>query len=466
MKRVIILGIAIMSIFSCTTSKDETKKVINDNTPSNMDNEYLTSKTPYPFESTIYTHEPDDYKVVFIDYVGRHGSRHLSSPKYDVTLKELLDIASEANEITKTGLELRDEIEKLIIIEDGNYGELSKQGRFELQNIGIRISNNFSELFSNKPHIETQATFKHRTQDSRDNFVIGLKKSDRSIQTNDINYEEELDPYLRPYDVSTKFLNHEEGYGWKDLYESYEKNEIGNKYSKEILLKLFTENFYKRLEEGEFELLDSKGRVKLDSPQDAASNLYNLYIISSNLKAESNLNFRKYFTDNQLKWYESVLAIEDFYEKGPSTTKIDITSNIMAPLVKDMILSVDKKSDLAGVFRFAHAETIIPLATFLDIKTANKSSDNPEEVMDIWDISSISPMAANVQWIIYSNGSNKLVKMLYNEIEIKFPDAIKPVSGVYYNWLDIKNYYTNKIESLGLKMSNSLEEDLEFLINN
>lgn len=464
----IVLIIVVTAVLSCTTPKEA--QIVDDSSiveSSNTRSEYLTSKTPYPFKYTSYTPVPDGYTPVFINYVGRHGSRHLSSPKYDITLKELLDIAYTSDELTEIGKELRSEIKELIIVENGNYGELSALGKLELQHIGTRMFQNYSSLFQNRTQILTKATYKNRAQDSRDNFIIGLTKQFNDIESINTDFDKGLDPYLRPYDISPMFMIHEDGEGWKDLYKSYEKKDIGVKYSRDILLKLFSEDFYIRLDSGEFELLDYKGRVKLDSPKDATKNLYNLYIISSNLKAESSLNFRKYFTVDQLTWFESVLAIEDYYEKGPSISTTDLPTNIIAPLVKDMINAVEEhKDNTAGVFRFAHAETIIPLASFLEINGANISSNNPEEVMALWDIKTITPMGANIQWIIYSNGSKKLIKMLYNELEIKFPEVIKPVNSIYYNWSDVKSYYTNKIEDLGFKMSNSLIEDIEYLKGN
>ncbi|WP_053228170.1 histidine-type phosphatase [Spirochaeta cellobiosiphila] len=442
---------------SCATNSDHWTS--NDSSSP----EYLTSKAPYPFKGTEYTPVPRGYEPVFIEYVGRHGSRHLSSAKYDITLLELLNIASEDNEISETGNELRHEIAQLIKIETGNYGELTKQGRLELQGIGLRMYQNFPELLKAKGMIRTEATFKSRAQDSRDNFVKGLKEGGSQIITENVVYGEEEDPYLRPYDIAPRFMEHEEGEGWEDLYKAYEKNPKGTQYTHEVLTQLFSQSFYDRLERGEFQLKDEKGRVKLDNPESAASNLYNLYIISANLRAESDLNFRKYFTDDQLEWYESVLAIEDFYAKGPSLSDSDIQINIIAPLVKDMINSVDNDASYAGVFRFAHAETIIPLAAFLDIKGANISCDDPNQVMALWDIKNISPMAANIQWIIYSNDQDKLVKMTYNEVEINFPEQIKPVSGYYYSWEDVKSYYTQKIEKLGFSMTGELTDDIQIL---
>lgn len=119
------------------------------------------------------------------------------------------------------------------------------------------------------------------------------------------------------------------------------------------------------------------------------------------------------------------------------------------------------EGDTAGVFRFAHAETIIPLSSFLDIKGANVSVDDPKEVSTKGDGSVISPMGANIQWILYSNGKEYLVKMLRNEEEIAFP--IETSSYPYYKWDDVKAYYENKLKSVGVDMDSSLEDDIKLL---
>ena len=432
----------------------------------NDNQEYSGTKTSYPFVETTYTSVPAGYEPVFINYVGRHGSRHLSSSKYDKTLMELLEIAEKDGQITDLGKELKNEIGQLMEVEKDNYGLLSTLGEEELKGIGTRLGENFKEIFSLDKKIIAQATFKDRTPQSRDNFLEGLKDSlgdeDWDIRTS--SFEEEKDPYLRPYDIATEYNEYVENGEWVSLVEDYTSQETGTQYAKEILLQLFSQSFYERLGAGEFNLEDEKGEVKLSNPTDAASNLYELYSISSNLKEEGNFEFGKYFTTNQLKWYESISNINDFYEKGPSLTSTDIPQNIVAPLVKELINSTDQSlsdGDTAGIFRFAHAETMIPLSSFLDIEGANVSVNHPEEVSENWEGSVISPMGANIQWILYSNGEDYLVKMLRNEEEIAFP--IETSSYPYYKWEDVKAFYQNKLESVGVDMESSLEDNIKLL---
>lgn len=89
------------------------------------------------------------------------------------------------------------------------------------------------------------------------------------------------------------------------------------------------------------------------------------------------------------------------------------------------------------------------------------SIDKPQDVTQNWNGSVISPMGANIQWILYSNGKDVLVKMLRNEEEIAFP--IETKTYPYYKWEDVKTYYENKLQKVGVSLDSSLEDNIELL---
>lgn len=460
MKKLLYTLLFALTIFtSCTNQK---KLDISAFETKNKYFTYLSSKTPYPYETKEYTKAPKDYDLVFINYVGRHGSRHLSSSKYDKTLFELLSIAEKDGEITDLGKELKNEISKLMKVEEGNYGLLTIKGKKELENIGRRTAINNEKLFTQKSQIIAHATYSDRAQESRDEFLKGLTKEVNSLSVTSSFYDEFKDPYLRPYDIAEKYIAFEENGEWNSIFEEYTKREVGKKFDKEVLSKLMSEKFFNKLEKGEFKLKDESGKVKLKNPTEAVSNLYNLYIISAALKEEGTFEFKKYFTEEQLAWYESVISMEDYLQKGPSITSLP--TDIIAPLVKEMIDSTEnglKNPKLAGIFNFAHAETIIPLVSFLEIGTSNVSSNKPEEILKNWNASEVSPMGANIQWLIYSNGQDMLVKMLQNEKEVSFP--IKTSTYPYYKWEEIKLYYQTKVEKIGFSKDSNLEKNIQIL---
>ena len=429
------------------------------------DSKYLGTKSPYPYEENHISAAPEDYKPVFIQYVGRHGSRHQTKAKYDITLFELLSIAEKENQITETGKELKDQIGKLIEFEKDDYGQLTKLGRENLNKIGERTAANYKEVFADGKPILGYATYKQRTQDSRDEFFAGLKKNIAGNQITTASYSEDQDPYLRPFDFAPDYKEYEENGAWKKKVEKYAQKKDGKINSKRVLTQFFSEEFYNRLDKGEFQIKDLKGKVALSSPTDAVTNLYNLYTFTPSLASEGgNFNFKKYFTSKELKWYADLMNMEDFYSKGPSLEDTDVTVNFMAPLVKYMITSSDdalKNENYAGIFSFAHAETIIPLTAFLEIDGCSKSTDEPKKVADKWKGAEVSPMSANIQWIFYSNGEDYLVKMLHNEKEVAFP--IKTDTYPYYKWEDVKKYYTKKVEKLGISLDSTMEENMNSL---
>ncbi|MEG0645285.1 MAG: hypothetical protein RR438_08095, partial [Cetobacterium sp.] len=184
----------------------------------------------------------------------------------------------------------------------------------------------------------------------------------------------------------------------------------------------------------------------LKNPTDAVRNLYDLYIIQASIGKD--LGFGKYFSEEQLKWYEEVDNLNDFYEKGPGKNGEDIATNIAFPLLENFIVTSDdaiKNQNTSANLRFAHAETTIPFITLLEINGYSAKEDNIEKVYDKWLGRDISGMSTNIQWIFYKNNQNDiLVKILHNEKDAELPIAtsMKP----YYKWDDVKNFYTNKLK--------------------
>src|SRR6185369_17993795 len=97
-----------------------------------------------------------------------------------------------------------------------------------------------------------------------------------------------------------------------------------------------------------------------------------------------------------------------------------------------------------AIFRFTHAEAISPIATLMDISKADRAANSVYAYADNWKADSIIPMSANVQWVLYSNGKDYLVKILLNERDVTLP--IPTTTFPYYPWNDIKNYYLQKLQ--------------------
>lgn len=404
------------------------------------DFKYLGTKQPYNIKNISTAPTPEGYKVFFVNHLGRHGSRHLSSPKYDVSLYELLSIAENEKAITPEGLKLKESIAQLMKIEKGNYGLLTDVGVKEQKEIARRFYENNKEIFGK--NIIASSTYVERAQQSRDAFLEELGQYTPNINFK-VSTNNKKDILLRFFDLSPEYEEFSENGSWKKELDLYSKSK---NFNNQILNQLFSKDFIKRLENGEFKLKDSKGKVILKNPTDAVRNLYDIYIIQANIGKD--LGFGKYFSEEQLKWYEEMDNINDFYEKGPGKSGENIATNIAFPLLENFIITSDqaiKNQDTSAILRFAHAETTIPFITLLDINGYSIKEDNIEKVYDKWLGRNISGMSTNIQWVFYKNDKNDiLVKILHNEKDAELPitTSMKP----YYKWNDIKNFYNNKLK--------------------
>ncbi|MNT38596.1 hypothetical protein D3C72_1747980 [compost metagenome] len=97
--------------------------------------------------------------------------------------------------------------------------------------------------------------------------------------------------------------------------------------------------------------------------------------------------------------------------------------------------------------RFAHAETLIPLAALMKLEGSRQSA-KPGELMsqanNEWRGGWVSPYAANIQWDVYRNDTGRvLVKMLYNERELAFKEGCISIEAgsFFYDFGELKRCY-------------------------
>ncbi|AJY40392.1 histidine-type phosphatase [Burkholderia humptydooensis] len=178
--------------------------------------------------------------------------------------------------------------------------------------------------------------------------------------------------------------------------------------------------------------LKGDGKTTIKSAADAANVLYNLLQVAPAMTAETGgVTMERYIAAPQAEYLAYLQDAEDFYEKGPGVAEANpVTYRMAQALVDDFFDEIDAiaRGDLtnAAKLRFTHAEVVIPFASILKLKNVFAPvpqaqtytyADNP------WRGETVSPMAANLQWDVYRNGSRLIVKMLYNERETDFQPA-------------------------------------------
>lgn len=242
--------------------------------------------------------------------------------------------------------------------------------------------------------------------------------------------------------------------------------------SKTVLQRLFTPAFVAGLNQGRYRsantgtysyssadgkftnTLSGDGDSVIASATDAALALYELYAAAADMRAEVTADFTRYVPPAQAQVFAAIDDAQSFYAKGPGIAENgDLNYRMATTLLGDFFKEVDAVAggDLshAAKLRFSHAEIVIPMAAMLGLPgmaaqlpraTMYSYANNP------WRGATVAPMAANIQWDVYSDGKgNTLVRMLYNEKETGFkPDcdnARMAPGSHFYRYSELKSCY-------------------------
>jgi len=200
--------------------------------------------------------------------------------------------------------------------------------------------------------------------------------------------------------------------------------------------------------------LKGDGKTKIASAVDAVNVLYNLLQVAPAMTAETGgVTMEKYLGAEQAQTLAYLQDAEDYYQKGPGIQEANpVTYRMGKVLQDDFFNEVDAiaRGDLtrAAKLRFTHAEIVIPFASIMNLKNVFVPTPQAQTYTyanNPWRGDQVSPMAANMQWDVYRNGSRLIVKMLYNERETDFQAAcdgakIAPASH-FYDYAELKRCY-------------------------
>lgn len=421
---------------------------------------FLGTKSLYQKPAAQLTAIPAGYKPVFINYVGRHGARHLTKEVNTYQAYQLLMKADSLHVLTEKGQELKQQVLNLEKVENGNIKSISAEGRAELKGIGERMVKQNPNLFKQAANIKVSVTKEIRTQQSADAFFTGINSAtpnqpEISKVTDDVN--------LRFYDFSPAYDAFKDGdiveKKLKDLQQQEHIDQLNKAFAERIFKPVFAQK------------LSPKQTEKFTADVFGfASIVYSLQneIAQAGIKPE-NLNFNTVFTCEELARLGLIDAAEDYLKKGPGINANGIQIKIAAPLLINFIKTTDEF--IAGrkyneQLRFAHAETIAPFATLLGITSADKVATDLTKLNQVWQAGNVAPLSSNIQWILYQQKDtrNCLVKVLLNEKEARIT-GLKTQNFPFYNWNDLKGFYLKKLTDWKVNVDADMDlylKDLSF----
>lgn len=482
-------GLAMTLLTGCNSDNDSSSA-------TGSDYQYST-KAVYVARQDADSYEvaPAGFTPVFTELVARHGSRSLSSPKYDVLTKQIWDAASRQGALTDLGQKLGAKVDAVTAANRQlGYGLLSAVGKEEHALLATRLAERLPALLGKggvPGCIRVETSGKDRANESAYYFMESLAKRvdfitdskacyvsqqnpseiDKGLRNKFELYFHKTEPegdylqYLPAFQAYMAFVGDEE----EGVSPAPELSEAlgGLKtlpqtrvMAREMLERLYSKAFVDELAAGvEYVAVNPEDGDKtyVRDEVDAALMLYNLFIIGPGMIREAQAqgapwDLEQFITPEESAWFSYLSDAEDFYEKGPSLASQRATYAVAQPLLDGLFDEVQTQvvegaGEHVAKLRFAHAETLIPLAALMQLEGSRQSAQ-PGVLMsqanNEWRGGWVSPYAANIQWDVYRNDAGRvLVKMLYNEKELAFKAGCSPIAvgSFFYDFGELKRCY-------------------------
>ena len=420
---IIVIGLLCGGAAVAQTAREEFKENFYLSGSNYLDYDRQLSTTPL-------TAAPKGYEPFYMSHYGRHGSRWLiGEGDYTNPLNTLRDANAEGK-LTAEGKAVLDKLERFYPTTIKRLGELTTVGERQHHGIGSRMAKNFPEIFKAK----------NVAIDARSTVVI------RCILSMEAECEElaAANPTARIHnDVSESFqyyLNHD----WNDRIRqaSREGRKVRNIYERKY-------NHPQRL----MKVLFNDQDYVYENVR-ACSLMRQLFELASNMQShDTDIELYSLFTEEEIydQWRIRNVGWYLDYGAAPQTrsimpyNQVELLKNIIE--TADTIVGVSKAQTPQATLRFGHEVCVMPLACLLELGQCGAVVENLDTLDNVWRNYRIFPMACNIQLVFYRPMKGKqgdiLVKALLNEREMTLP--VTPVSGPYYRWADLREYYKNKI---------------------
>lgn len=435
-KIVICIAVLIFGFFSAASAQ-------------NCQNQYWGTKTIYEPQQKKYVPVPKGYKPVFINYVGRHGARHLTKDVFSYPAYAVLQKADSAKALKSDGYKLKQMIVRLQEIERQGLKAISTRGAAEQQGIGARMLLHYPEVFKIPYCVNVTLTKEERTKQSSEAFLKGLKYDPNSTCAEPkVNNDD-----LRFFAIAPAYADFEEKGNWKPQIEKLEKAVKPAGFNAHFLGRFFEKSF--------------TDKMSADEQNQLIDDIFGFSSITNSIQAEiashdykkSDLDFRSLITCDELRVLDMLNSADDYLKKGPGTDINGIQVRDAVPLLVSFINTTDSyiaHKNLAAELRFAHAETIAPIAALMGLSGATTVASDITQFEKVWQASKVIPLSSNIQWVLFKSNKGKyLVKCLLNEKEVGIaglPTKIFP----YYAWDSVRAYYLNKLNKLHVNLNDDM----------
>jgi hypothetical protein len=407
MFKIITLIIAILSSLTSSAQADDAN-----------DPHHYANQLPYGNAATSTIKAPPaGYEVFFIETVGRHGSRTLTTGGQESRSLDVWTAASKKHAVTALGQKFDNDVKAFRTVEKSiGYGELSDLGKVEWSGTGRRTAVNYAPFFAKAvadgDKVAFRTTSVHRTTQSADAMRASLKEANPGL-----TFAPKVTDNAKLLFTAGASQNGEVA------IQKVMKASNVKAAANDVLRRLYSKSY-----------VDS-----LPDPVEKALDVYLLYSTAPGLAGQTDVTFADYVPLADARVLGYAVDAQNFYRYGPGVKGETNSYKQARPLLKDFFTQLDTRiagGKTAAVFRLAHGETTMPFEALIKVPgsgTQVKKGSVFGYGSNTWRGSVAGRLAGNVEWVVYRNSSNHyLVTMRYNEKPVKFTSACKPTASAPY----------------------------------
>lgn len=368
------------------------------------------SLSPYPDNAQIAAY-PDSLTPIFINHVGRHGSRYPAGSYFTMMIKRALEVAEKEKTITPLGKDFKQVVDKVISATGDNWGQLDTIGEREHRHIAARMAEAYPELLDSAK-VEAISSYSPRCIMSMYSFCHELTKKVKNINVS-VSSGKCYSNLMRNFELDEAYKEYKSDSTYVSTYNKFAAANIPI----DPLLRILGENF----------------PMDYDKVYDLALAQY--YVAAGMNCMGLDFDAEKYFTLEEYRKLWSVFNFRQYLLYSASTVS-NRPVQLAGPLLQDIIFTADSvlsgKLDLGVKLRFGHAETLMPLMGLLQAPHCYYLTNYYDTVAENWKDYESFPMAANLQMIFFKSPSGKVyVRTDYNEKPIKLLHGYK---SEYVDW--------------------------------
>ncbi|MCM1152856.1 MAG: histidine phosphatase family protein [Muribaculum sp.] len=423
---------------------------------------------PYVFPSENKMLEVPDSLVPFhIEYVGRHGSRYLSSEKKVMPLLTLLSEQEKNNNLTATGRQFLVLLQKVKADSEGHWGDLSTIGREEAFRLGADMARRYPGVFQQGVvAVDALSSDVPRVIDTMYCFTLGLRNNSPglSVSTTEGRFTSPLTRFFETDPVYRKWLK--DSPEWQSPLSEYERRRVPETPARRLFRKM-PENFTVTYTKSSGNETTAKfgGRDCLSELQSVTMAMYGML---QGLRATSmGTPTTQWMTEEEYRDCWSCINAQQWL-KRTVTPFSDMSGIAATPLLIDIINTADRavgqmnvydiepynwewsdewsKDDFhrnqthyvpspAACLRFGHAETVLPLASLMNLPGCSVKGADLDNLDDKWRNSSVSPLASNIELVLAQAPSGTI----YAAVTLNgLPQTLEGAQGPWQTWTSLR----------------------------